>query len=92
MMSATGLSEAIVSLTQQLAESVRDGTPHVADARTIVHNIREAEGWLISTRRLLNPEDPLGSETGQSQLIQLLWVIVLILFIVILLRALGVQI
>jgi hypothetical protein len=61
-MSATGLSDIILSLSRQLAESLRDGEALVSDARATEDNIREAEGWLLTARRFLDPGDPLWKE------------------------------
>jgi hypothetical protein len=60
--SATSLSKTILNLSQHLAESLRGGNALVSDARATVHNIREAEGWLQSARRFLDPGDPLAEE------------------------------
>lgn len=65
-MSATGLSNVIRNLSQHLAESLRDGSAHMADARVTEHNIREAEGWLLSARRFLDPADPLSQQESSD--------------------------
>lgn len=61
-MSATSLSDVIRNLARDLAESLRDGKALVSDARTTEQNIREAEGWLLTARRFLDPGDPLWEE------------------------------
>jgi hypothetical protein len=61
-MSATSKAKIIMNLSRQLAESLRDGTALISDARTTEYNIREAEGWLLAARRFLDPDDPLGQE------------------------------
>lgn len=52
------LATTIGNLCERLAGMLRDGTTTVADARTLVSTIREAEGWLISARNFLDPEQP----------------------------------
>jgi hypothetical protein len=64
--SATGLSNIIRNLSQQLAASLRSGDALVAEARTTEHNIVEAIGWLQSARRFLDPSDPLSQQERES--------------------------
>jgi hypothetical protein len=56
----------IVFLARELAEGLRGGDEAVADARELESMIREAEGWLLSARRFLDPADPLGRGTGPT--------------------------
>lgn len=65
-MSIVGLSEVIRNLARDLAQALRGGDALVSDARVTVHNIREAEGWLLSARRFLDPGDPLAEEAGDG--------------------------
>jgi hypothetical protein len=58
--SADSLADAIRSLSQQLAEELRGGNALVSDARALEPVILEAEGWLQTARRFLDPADPLG--------------------------------
>jgi hypothetical protein len=57
---SVGLTNAIRNMCQQLAEELRSGNTSVADARIMQHEIREAEGWLLSARKYLDPGDPLS--------------------------------
>lgn len=52
-------ADSVLFLSRQLAASLRAGTATIKDARELVHTIREAEGWLQSARRFLDPEDTL---------------------------------
>lgn len=61
-MSADSLATVIRNLAQQLAESLRGGDALVSDARSIYSTVREAEGWLQSARRFLDPSDPLSQQ------------------------------
>jgi N6-adenosine-specific RNA methylase IME4 len=65
--SATSLARVICNLARSLAETLRDGTALISDARTTEHNIREAEGWLLTARRYLDPADPLSQEERTDQ-------------------------
>lgn len=55
-MSADDEAEAVLFMARQLAATLRSGTATVADARDLVHLIRQAEGWLLTARRFLDPE------------------------------------
>lgn len=57
-MSAMSLAKTVRNLSQRLAESLRSGNALVSDAREIVATVREAEGWLMSARNFLDPEEP----------------------------------
>lgn len=52
-------ADTVLALARQLAAGLRAGTATVADARELVHVIREAEGWLVTARRFLDPEEVL---------------------------------
>jgi len=54
-MSANGLAEAVLSLSRQLAEALKDGSATIHDARMLESQIREAQGWLITARNELDP-------------------------------------
>lgn len=55
-------ADAIVVLARQLAATLRAGTATIADGREIEVVIREAEGWLTSARKFLDPAEVLGRE------------------------------
>lgn len=54
---ATDQARCVRDLSRQLANIVRSGQDTIADARQLIHMIREAEGWLLSARRFLDPEE-----------------------------------
>lgn len=62
-MSALGQAAAIVALSRSMAEGLRAGDALVSDARKLEHLIREAEGWLLSARRFLDPSVPVEERT-----------------------------
>jgi hypothetical protein len=48
----------LVAQARTLAEGLRAGTVTVADARQLQRLIRQAEGWLGSARKFLDPAEP----------------------------------
>ena len=44
---------------ERLHNTIRNGKLTLDDARQIVRLIRETEGWLTSSRDLLDPEQPI---------------------------------
>jgi hypothetical protein len=51
-------AEMLVAQARTLAEGLRAGTVTVADARQLQRLIRQAEGWLGSARKFLDPAEP----------------------------------
>lgn len=56
------LADEILLISRQLAAILRAGTATIVDGRRLESTIREAEGWLLSARRFLDPADPLSQE------------------------------
>lgn len=50
----------VLTAAKVLARDVQAGELSVHDARLVESRIREAEGWLLSARRFLNPDDPIN--------------------------------
>ncbi len=58
MTGALEQAETLVGHARTLAEGLRAGTVTVADARQLQRLIRQAEGWLGSARKFLDPAEP----------------------------------
>jgi len=54
--------ESLLTLARALAEGLRSGSETVADARRLQRLIREAEGWLLSARKFLDPSEVLDRD------------------------------
>ena len=54
------VADTILVMSRQLTAMLRAGTETIADARDLLHTIREAEGWLSSARSYLDPASTLS--------------------------------
>jgi hypothetical protein len=56
--SAISLATTLRNLAQNLARDLRSGNALISDARVLESLLRETEGWLITCRNELDPEEP----------------------------------